>query len=33
MEQEQLRTMILQAHKNRFATNKFDPTQPIDEKD
>ncbi|WP_288597076.1 NAD(P)H-dependent oxidoreductase [uncultured Lactococcus sp.] len=33
MEQEQLRTMILQAHKNRFATKKFDPTQPIDEKD
>jgi nitroreductase len=33
MNQEQLRDMILNAHKNRFATKKFDPTQSIDEKD
>ncbi|MDG4969826.1 NAD(P)H-dependent oxidoreductase [Lactococcus lactis] len=33
MNQEQLRNMILNVHKNRFATKKFDPTQSIDEKD
>lgn len=33
MNQEQLRNIILEAHKNRFATKKFNPTQSIDEKD
>lgn len=33
MNQEQLRNIILEAHKNRFATKKFDPTQSINEKD
>lgn len=33
MNQEQLRNMILEVHKNRFATKKFDQTQSIDEKD
>ncbi|RZI48713.1 NAD(P)H-dependent oxidoreductase [Lactococcus kimchii] len=33
MNQEQLRNMILLAHKNRFATKKFDPTQSITEND
>lgn len=33
MNQEQLRNVILEAHKNRFATKKFDRTKTIDEKD
>lgn len=33
MNKEELRNTILQAHKNRFATKKFDPEQKISTKD